>query len=59
MADRGDVYENLSKIYENNNGRCVMNSAFAALKHPCILQSSKNETLANLALEEMEGGEAT
>lgn len=54
LDDWGDVYKYLTKIYENNNGRCVMDSAFSALKHQCILQSSKNETMANSALEIME-----
>jgi DDE superfamily endonuclease len=59
LADWGNVYESLSKIYDENGGRCVMDSAFAALQHPCILRSSKNETLANSALEIMEGRAAT
>jgi hypothetical protein len=59
LADWGNVYDNLSRIYDKNGVRCVMDSAFSALQHPCILRSSKNESLANSALDIMEGRAAT
>lgn len=47
LAEFGDLYPLLEKTYERTGGKCVMDSAFASKKHPCIIKSAQNENSAN------------
>lgn len=59
LADWGNIYDSLYEIHEETGGRCVMDSAFAAVNHPAIIKSSQNEAYARNALELLTCREAT
>jgi DDE superfamily endonuclease len=59
IANMFGVYKRLEAKYLETGGKCVVDSAFAAGRNPCLIKSSENLTKTSDALELIRQKEAT
>jgi DDE superfamily endonuclease len=59
IANVFGVYKRLEEKYLQTGGKCVIDSAFAAGRNPCLIKSSENLTMTGDALELIRQKEAT
>jgi len=59
LADWCNMYEKLETIYNPTGGVCCLDSAFSAMKAPCLLKSSGDVTKAKSPVEVRRISQAT
>jgi DDE superfamily endonuclease len=52
VADHGKIYEKLMAVYDESNGMCTADSAFAAGRFPCLIKSAQRTRRTNHMTDE-------
>lgn len=47
VAGYGGLYNKLAQVFEENGGRCVVDSAFSRIRHPFLIKSSQDVLISS------------
>jgi hypothetical protein len=59
IADWGNVYSKLGRVFERHGARCLVDSAFCQVQHPFLLKSSQEDSASSDAHHHLVSAQAT